>query len=159
MASTKQLPNEGVFWRIYNETEAEFKGKTCLKRLVRSTVLQRFAAEYKISVDEINPDDNAAINVHVSLIMRLLFPKNEQSRLNLLREREKGELAFMCAVQIARGNISSREEYVPARATVIKRTAIELGALLDSVCELASRHGYSRDEISEALELAMEGPE
>jgi hypothetical protein len=62
----------------------------------------------------------------------------------------------MCAVQIARGNIGSREEYAPPGATVIKRTAIELAALLDSVCELALRHGYSRAEISESLELAKE---
>jgi hypothetical protein len=90
MASTNQLPNDGVFWRIFNETEAELKGKpTRHKRLVRPKVLQRFADQYKISVDEINPHDNAAINVHVSLIMRLLFPKSEQAKLNLLRERER----------------------------------------------------------------------
>ena len=157
MASTHQLPTDGAFWRIFNETEAELKGKTRVKRLVRSKVLQRFATEYKISVEAINRHDNGSIYMAVSLIMRLLFPSSEQARQNFLRELDRGELAFLCAVQIARGNIRSREEYVPPRSTIIKKTAIELAALLDSVCELGLRHGYSPEEVAEALELAKEG--
>lgn len=159
MASTVRLrDDDGVFWKMFNDTEEELKANPIRRKiLVRPKVLKRFADQYGISVDEINPHDNAAIYVSVALVMRLLFPVSEQAKQNLRRELELGGVPFLCAVKIARGNIRSRGEYVQPGATVIKKTAIELAALLDSVCELALRHGYSPEEISEALDLAKEG--
>ncbi len=159
MASTNKLrDDEGVFWKIFRDAEKELKGSPAriLKSFVRSTVLKRFAEEYRISVSKINPRDNNSIYVAVSYVMTLLRPKSDQAKQNLHRELEKGGLPFLCAVQIARGKINSHEDYVQPRAIVIKKTAIELAALLDSVCDLASKHGYSTKEIANALELAKQ---
>jgi hypothetical protein len=157
MASTSKLRSDSVYWKIFNDTEAELKSHlTRVKRLVRPKVLARFAEQAGISVNEINPHDNNAIYAAVALVMRLLFPASEQAKRNLHRELKIGALPFLCAVQIARGKINSPKDYVQPGSTIIKRTAIELGALLHSVCSLALKHGYLNEEISEALELARE---
>ena len=159
MASNTRLrDDEGVFWKIFSETKEELKARSFLndRKLLRPKVLKRFADHYKVPVASINPNAEASIYTSVSLVMTLLFPRNKQAAQDLNREIERGKLAFMCAVEIARGKIRSREQYVQPGSTVIKKTAIELDNLLHSVCELASRHGYSREEISDALRMAKE---